>query len=170
MNVLKHVVLLIIIAVFQLAGCTFTPTPEMMEQHKVNINTTLDAWHKAATDADFDLYFSFFESDTSIYMGTDATERWLLDDFKKYSKPHFDAGIAWNFIAIERNIQLSSDTYYAWFDELLDTPNLGPARGSGVLVLHNKEWKIAHYNLSVPIPNSIMSNIKKQIEKEIETK
>ncbi len=148
-------------------ACEFSPTPEMIEQHKININKTLDDWHKAAAAADFELYFSFFDSDMSVYMGTDATERWLLDDFKKYSKPHFDAGKAWSFVPVERHIRLSKDTYYAWFDERLDTPNLGPARGTGVLVLKNKEWKITHYNLSIPIPNAIMGDVKKQIEKEL---
>jgi len=46
---------------------------------------------------------------------------------------------------------------------MLDTPNLGVCRGSGVLVRQSGEWKIAQYNLSVPIPNSIVDGLVKQI-------
>ena len=53
----------------------------------------------------------------------------------------------------------------AWFDEALDTPNLGPARGSGVLVRTAETWKIAHYDLSVPIPNELMKEVKERIER-----
>lgn len=55
----------------------------------------------------------------------------------------------------------------AWFDEELDTPNLGPCRGTGVLVKKDGVWKIAHYSLTVPIPNSIMDSVKDQIEKAL---
>ncbi len=46
---------------------------------------------------------------------------------------------------------------------MLDTPNLGVCRGSGVLVLINGNWKIAQYNLSIPIPNALAGGIVKQI-------
>jgi len=48
--------------------------------------------------------------------------------------------------------------------EALATPNLGPARGSGVLLRKNGVWKIAQYNLSVPIPNALMDEVKQRIE------
>ena len=51
-----------------------------------------------------------------------------------------------------------------WFDEELDTPNLGPSRGTGVLKKNAGEWKIEHYNLTVPIPNDIVDDVVKQIE------
>ena len=63
---------------------------------------------------------------------------------------------------------ISENGKTAWFDEELSTPNLGPSRGTGVLVLKENEWKIAHYNLTVPIPNAIMDAVKNQIEKELE--
>ena len=69
------------------------------------------------------------------------------------------------FKAVERHVTFSSDSAIAWFDEMLDTPNLGPCRGSGVLVLDKGRWKIAQYNLSVPIPNDLMKEVKEWIEK-----
>ena len=40
----------------------------------------------------------------------------------------------------------------AWFDELLDT-QMGICRGSGVMLLDGKEWKVQHYVLSIAVPN-----------------
>jgi hypothetical protein len=41
---------------------------------------------------------------------------------------------------------------------------MGPCRGSGVLVKQDGAWKIAQYNLSVPIPNDLMKDFKARIE------
>ena len=48
--------------------------------------------------------------------------------------PYFAKGKAWSFRAVSRWISFSPDRSVAWFDEALDTPNMGPCRGSGVLV------------------------------------
>jgi superfamily I DNA/RNA helicase len=63
-----------------------------------------------------------------------------------------DKGKAWSFVAVERNIYLSDDYKTAWFDELLTT-QMKICRGSGVLIQQNGKWKIAHYVLSMTIPN-----------------
>lgn len=149
------------------AGCELAPTPAMLEQYKAEVNKTVDAWHKAASEADFEHYFSYFASDTAIFMGTDAAERWTVSEFKEYSRPYFDEGRAWDFKPQSRHVYVSKAVDTAWFDEELDTPNLGPARGTGVLVLKPDGWKIAHYNLTVPIPNAIMNDVKKQIEQTL---
>jgi hypothetical protein len=129
----------------------------------------LDAWHAAAAAADEEKYFSFFTSD-AVFLGTDATERWTRDEFRKYAHPHFAKGKAWSFKAVSRWISFSPDRSLAWFDETLDTPNLGRCRGSGVLVFNGATWKIAQYNLSVPIPNDLMDDVKKRIEEYQEKK
>jgi ketosteroid isomerase-like protein len=123
----------------------------------------LDAWHAAAAAADEEKYFAAFTPD-AVFLGTDATERWTRDEFRKYAHPYFAKGKAWSFKAVSRWISFSPDRRFAWFDETLDTPNLGPCRGSGVLVKNGDTWKIAQYNLSVPIPNDLMDEVKKRIE------
>jgi hypothetical protein len=126
------------------------------------VGAVLDDWHKAAANADEARYFGYFAPD-GVFMGTDATERWTVTEFRQWAKPHFDGKKAWNFTPRNRHIDFSADGKTAWFDELLDTPNLGLCRGSGVLVLLGGEWKIAQYNLSIPIPNSLVEGIVKQI-------
>ena len=131
------------------------------------INTVLDQWHKAATNAEFENYFSKMDS-LSIFIGTDASENWTRNQFKKFSKPYFDNGKAWDFKTLERNIHISKNKDVVWFDELLNTW-MGTCRGSGVLENDNKNdsWKIKHYVLSVSIPNeNIQQIIKSKKEKD----
>lgn len=132
------------------------------------VNTVLNDWHNAAAEADFERYFNHFDSESAIFMGTDATERWTVPEFKAYARPYFEAGDAWDFVAVQRHVYFSPNGKTAWFDEELDTPNLGPARGSGILLKRDDGWKIAHYNLTVPIPNSIVYDVVEQVEKALE--
>ncbi|MBT8282425.1 MAG: nuclear transport factor 2 family protein, partial [Muriicola sp.] len=69
-----------------------------------------------------------------------------------FSKPYFEQGKAWDFTSIDRNIYFDPTGKIAWFDELLDTW-MQLCRGSGVLKKENGQWKIAHYVLSLTIPN-----------------
>ncbi|WP_046757871.1 nuclear transport factor 2 family protein [Kordia jejudonensis] len=129
------------------------------EKSKKAINEVVDAWHKAAADANFDAYFSKM-TDDAIFIGTDATENWKNEDFKDFSKPYFDKGKAWSFTALERNVFISEYGDLAWFDELLDT-QMELCRGSGVLKKVNDTWKISHYVLSIAIPNDNVTEVVK---------
>ncbi|ADY29396.1 MULTISPECIES: nuclear transport factor 2 family protein [Cellulophaga] len=124
---------------------------------KTEINTVVDAWHKAAADANFDTYFGLMTKD-GVFIGTDATENWQNKDFRAFAKPYFDKGKAWSFTALERNIYLDKSKKIAWFDELLDT-QMEICRGSGVLKKVKGKWKIAHYVLSIAIPNDNVSKV-----------
>ena len=80
------------------------------------IASTLDAWHEAAAQANFETYFGLMTED-AVFLGTDATENWQNQEFKAFSKPYFDRGKAWSFSAVERNIYLDNTNEFAWFDE-----------------------------------------------------
>src|SRR6266498_3700087 len=153
-----------IVAVFLLlfAGLVIAPAAPSGEAAVASI---LDDWHAAAAAADEARYFAHFAPD-AVFLGTDATERWTVEGFRRYAHPYFAKGRAWSFKAVERHVSYSPDRSVAWFDERLDTPNLGPARGSGVLVRIEGAWKIAHYDLSVPIPNALMKEFKQRIEEQ----
>ena len=130
---------------------------------EVELNKLIDNWHKAAAEADGDTFFGTM-SDSSIYIGTDATERWTKEEFYSFAQPYFDRGSAWDFTPYDRLIQFSSDGKIAWFSELLDTW-MGVCRGSGVLIKENGEWKISHYHLSITVPNEIIKDFIALIEK-----
>jgi hypothetical protein len=133
------------------------------DSDKKKINSTLDSWHKAAANADFDNYFSYMISN-GVFIGTDASENWQLDAFKTFSKPFFDKGKAWNFTSLQRNIYFDKSQNTAWFDELLNT-QMKICRGSGVLIKEGNNWKIAHYVLSMTIPNDNTDEVVKIKEK-----
>ncbi|WP_282071547.1 nuclear transport factor 2 family protein [Polaribacter atrinae] len=119
---------------------------------KTNVNTLLDNWHKAASEANYEDYFGKMDS-LSVFIGTDATENWSKAQFADFSKPYFDKGKAWSFKPLERNIYVNEAKDFVWFDELLTTW-MGTCRGSGVLEKKQNVWKIKHYVLSVEIPNN----------------
>ncbi len=133
------------------------------DTEKKEINALLDSWHKAAADADFEQYFSKM-TDDGVFIGTDATENWQNEEFRTFSKPYFDRGKAWSFQAVERNIYVGESGAIAWFDELLDT-QMELCRGSGVLEKIDGQWRIAHYVLSIAVPNENVAELI-QLKKE----
>jgi hypothetical protein len=132
------------------------------------INGVLSSFHQAASDANGDLYFSLF-ADNAVFLGTDATERWSVDEFKAFAEPYFSEGRGWTYTGTERHVYVSEDGNTAWFDEMLWNETYGTCRGTGVLVLTVQGWRIAQYNLSFPIPNDLSTDITSRI-KEFEVK
>jgi hypothetical protein len=129
------------------AACAHAPTAPA---DRKGVDAALDDFHDAAARADEERYFAHFAPD-GVFLGTDATERWDVAAFRAYSHPYFARGKAWSFRAVRRAVTVRGGL--AWFDEDLETQNLGPARGSGVLSLSNGKWLVEQYVLSVTIPN-----------------
>ena len=119
---------------------------------------TLDSFHRAAANADTAAYFAAMTDDV-VFLGTDGSERWQGDEFRDFAATHFSAGQGWTYVPLRRDITVSATGDIAWFDELLQNEGLGTCRGSGVLVKSTNGWKIAQYNLSVPIPNAIVRDV-----------
>lgn len=132
---------------------------------KTELDHILTNWHHAAAVADAKTYFGYL-ADDAIFMGTDAKEYWTKAEFIKWADPWFKKKSAWNIYATKRNIYLSDDKTYAWFDEVL-VAGFGPARGSGLFVKTKDGWKIKHYDLSMTIPNEISKKVKELVEKEL---
>ena len=143
-----------------------TPTPANNGPSSADMakaSATLDRFHAAAAAADEATYFAFF-TEGGVFLGTDAKERWTVPEFRAYAHPRFASGRSWSFKATHRELVVRGDV--AWFDEDLDTTRLGRGRGSGVLVRDPQgEWKVAQYNLSIPIPNERFDEVQKIIER-----
>ena len=127
-----------------------------------HIDALLDGLHQDAHEGNFDSYFDRYSSD-AIFLGTDKTERWTIDEFKAYARPAFNDGHGWTYSVVERNWEGDSDI--RWFDEILFNEKLGHCRGTGVVQLINDEWKIAHYALTMLIPNQIAAEVGMQTMK-----
>ncbi|HJW96523.1 MAG TPA: nuclear transport factor 2 family protein [Thermoanaerobaculia bacterium] len=123
-----------------------------VQQETASVNRVVDDWHKAAADANEERYF-FLTAPEFVFLGTDATERWDRASFRAFAHPYFAKGKAWTFTPRHRNVIVHDDV--AWFDESLDSASYGECRGTGVLRRVGGEWKIAHYNLTIPIPNAL---------------
>lgn len=127
------------------------------------VAATLDSLHAYAAEADFDRYFALY-APNAVFLGTDATERWSIEQFKDYARPVFARGRGWEYKVIERWITVSADGNTAWFDERLDNASLGECRGSGVLTRVRDSWLIEQYNLTIPIPNDLANEFADRIQ------
>lgn len=128
------------------------------------IGTVLDDFHLAASEPDSNRYFSHFTPD-AVFLGTDASERWNVSQFKQYAHPHFSQGRGWTYIAKERHISLSGAGDTGWFDERLHNEKYGEVRGSGVVVKGNDGiWRISQYNLAFPVPNELASELVEKVK------
>jgi hypothetical protein len=121
----------------------------------------LDEWHDDAAHARM-RYFDKMAVD-GVYIGTDKSERWTREDFKKWAKPYFAQPTAWEFHATKRNIDFSPDKSYIWFDEQLDT-QFGTCQASGVIHNTKSGLQIEHYQLSLAVPNPMMDQVQHEIK------
>ncbi len=145
-----------------LIALAWRPAAAQSSDDERAVSAVLDALHDAASKAQFDRYFGLFAED-AVFLGTDATERWSVADFKAYAKPIFDEGRGWTYTPTERHVYIARDGRTAWFDERLENANLGETRGTGVLVREGGTWKIAQYNLTIPIPNALAREVVRMI-------
>ena len=129
---------------------------------RTSVDATLNAWHRAAAEANESRYFGAMAPEF-VFLGTDATERWDLASFRAFAHPYFAKGKAWTFTPRDRYVILSPTGEIAWFDEKLDSTTYGECRGTGVLRRIDGAWKIAHYNLTIPIPNDLAKTVVEMI-------
>ena len=121
-----------------------------------DLDVLLNGLHLDAHKGSFESYFDRYSTD-AVFLGTDKTERWTIEEFKAYAKPAFSDGHGWTYAVIERNWEGDGNT--RWFDEILLNEKLGHCRGTGVVELINGEWKISHYALTMLVPNSIAAKV-----------
>jgi hypothetical protein len=156
-------VLLFVLIIFSFQHCKVQKTVVKNEKNiQTVVTTTLDQWHLAAANANFEKYFDLMDND-AVFVGTAKEEVWTKQAFMQFAKPYFDKGKAWKFNKISRNIYPSQHADLVYFDELLSTW-MGVCRGSGVMVYKNKQWLIKHYVLSVTVPNDKIQSVIKIIK------
>ncbi len=148
-----------LLTLFLLIACT-QPLASLAEESAVA--AAIDAFHSAASRADQPAYFDLM-TDNVVFLGTDGTERWQGKEFRDFVGQYFPKGRGWTYTPTERHIDMGPGDDWALFDELLQHDRLGQCRGSGVVVLEDGRWKIAQYNLSVPVPNDIVEDVAGQI-------
>lgn len=127
--------------------------PSFSADDKAAINALVDGFHAAAAAADKERYLAHMTND-GVFMGTDDWERWPMEpEFRKYVGERFAGGTGWTYKAIERHIAFGPNQKVAWFDEITKSEKWGLFRGTGVVLKGDAGWKIAHYSMSVLVPN-----------------
>jgi|TARA_Y100000310_G_scaffold330914_1_gene403518 hypothetical protein len=127
------------------------------------VENVLDNLHLYAAEAKAKKYMALFSED-AVFFGTDISERWAKQAFDEYATKRMATGTGWTYFMKERHIYFSDDGRTAWFDEILHNRGYGDFRGTGVLKMVGSEWKIAQYNLLLPIPNDLMMKYAKEIK------
>ena len=124
------------------------------------VSAVLDALHRNASIADEEAYFALFAPE-AVFLGTDASERWTVEQFRAYAHQRFATGQGWTYVlrAGMRHVEFDPGGGVAWFDEILDNAHYGETRGTGVLRLIDGDWKIAQYHLTIPVPNALADSV-----------
>lgn len=122
------------------------------------VNAFVDGWHDDAAHARMD-YFDKIAPD-GVYIGTDRGELWQRDAFRAWGRKYFEGKrAAWVFHPTRRKVYASDDGKTIWFDELLDTENMGHCMASGVIRKTPTGFEIVHYQLSIAVPNAIAKQV-----------
>ena len=138
------------------------PAMSLADNQRAAIDALIDGLHQDAHEGNFHTYFDRYTPD-AVFLGTDKSERWTIDQFKVYAEPAFDDGHGWTYSVKERNWEGEGST--RWFDEVLLNEKLGHCRGTGVVELIDGEWKIAHYALTMLVPNEIAADVGAQTQR-----
>jgi hypothetical protein len=122
------------------------------------VNAFVDGWHDDAAHARM-AYFDKMAPD-GVYIGTDRGELWQRDAFRAWGRKYFEGKqSAWVFHATRRNVYAAPDGTLVWFDELLDTENMGHCMASGVIRKTATGFEIVHYQLSFAVPNEAAKQV-----------
>ena len=121
---------------------------------RAQIDSVLDAFHAAAASADEDGYVATL-SDSVVFLGTAPRERWEGDAWRDFVHAYFTRGKGWSYTPSDRRVVVAHDGRVAWFDETVDNEHLGACRGTGVLQCEDDGWRIAQYNLTIPVPDEL---------------
>jgi hypothetical protein len=134
------------------------------------VGSVIDDFHDAAAHGDKERYLGHM-TDDAVFMGTDEWERWPKHpDFVDYVNMRFQNDSGWSYRSVEREIMLKDDADTAWFDEVVFSETNGRFRGTGVAVLQDGEWKIAHYAMSFLVFNEDWPAVIELTRKTRETK
>lgn len=113
-------------------------------------DAALDALHKAGADANAAAFEALLAEDV-VFLGVGGTGRLEGQAARAYFSEYLAHGNAWAYSSSLRETRVSPDGSVAWFDETLEHGQLGPGRATGVLVRSGEGWKVAQYNLTVPL-------------------
>jgi hypothetical protein len=150
-----------VLLVTLVAGCSSAPEntrrpPDSDDQLRARVNAFVDEWHQDAAHAR-PAFFDKIARD-GVYIGTDKTERWTREEFRKWAQPAFARPVAWAFTPLHRHIDFTPDHDVIWFDEQVRS-SMGILQASGVVRATPASFEIVHYQLSIAVPNDVIPQV-----------
>jgi hypothetical protein len=130
--------------------------PTTKYERKASLIKFIDKWHKNASESNGDQYFDAI-ADDGVYIGTAPGEFWTKEEFKNWVLTYLGDAKMWHFETIDRHIYFNNDEDLAWFNENLET-SMGICHATGVANFSSSGWKIQYYQLSVTVPNELMTD------------
>jgi ketosteroid isomerase-like protein len=129
---------------------------------RASVDTVLDEFHAAAAAADEERYAATLTDDV-VFLGTAPGERWEGAVWRDFVHSFFSRGKGWTYEPSDRSIVIAADGHVAWFDETVENRHFGACRGSGVLRREGGEWRVAQYNLTIPVPDDLVPELVEKI-------
>jgi ketosteroid isomerase-like protein len=126
------------------------------------VKAALRDLHQAGADADAERLFGCFDPDAIIF-GTDKSERFTLEEYRRFVEPYLAQGHGWTSVPTEQNVYVSEDGNFAWFDERLDKPGFQELRGTGVLRKIDGSWKVLQMNMAFTVPNELAGSLAEMV-------
>lgn len=117
-------------------------------------DAALDALHKAGADANAAAFEALLSEDV-VFLGVGGAGRLEGHAARAYFSELIAQGNVWAYSSSLRETRVSADGSVAWFDETLEHGQLGLGRATGVLVRSGEGWKVAQYNLTVPVSGGV---------------
>jgi ketosteroid isomerase-like protein len=121
---------------------------------RAQVDAVLDEFHAAAAAGDDARYFATL-TEGMVFLGTAPGERWEGGVWRDFVDSRFSRGKGWEYRPSDRSVVVSPDGGTAWFDETVENVHYGACRGTGVLRREGDEWRIAQYNLTLPVPDEL---------------
>ena len=125
---------------------------------RASVDMVLDEFHSAAAAADEERYAATMTDDV-VFLGTAPGERWEGAVWRDFVHSFFSRGKGWAYEPSDRTVVIAEDGHVAWFDETVENRHFGACRGSGVLRRKGGEWRVAQYNLAIPVPDDLVPEL-----------
>ena len=129
---------------------------------RASVDMVLDEFHAAAAAADEERYAATMTDDV-VFLGTAPGERWEGAVWRDFVHSFFSRGKGWAYEPSDRTVVIAEDGHVAWFDETVENRHFGACRGSGVLRRKGGEWRVAQYNLAIPVPDDLVPELVEKI-------
>ncbi len=163
---MKTTLLCSVLLALPLAACTSLkegPAASSADAEQA-VRAVLHDFLLAKTEIDAERFYGHLASDAIVF-GTDAPERWTVDELRVVMEPYFSQTTTWPTHVVDQNVSVSEYGRVAWFDELLMSERYGEMRVTGALRLDDDAWKIVQYNIVFIVPNEIALDLIEMIRK-----